>query len=97
MQTNFDVVFAVWGRLIGRQIEEFDASERAAFFARPQVSELASTPYGVLLDAGISAARRGSLPLELWLACVRASSAVHPSLVPPMLAAHPGGGPRRRT
>ena len=35
------------------------------------VIALAATPYAVLLDAGITAARRGSLPLGRWLATVR--------------------------
>ena len=44
--------------------------EQDAFFARPQVAELAATPYEVLLDAGIDAARHGVLPLERWLNAV---------------------------
>jgi hypothetical protein len=69
-------VFVLWCRLTGQEAAEFNADERAAFFARPQVAELAATAYPVLLDAGVMAARRGSLPLEHWLAGVRESKPV---------------------
>jgi hypothetical protein len=45
-------------------------NERRAFLARPQVHDLAETPYEILLDAGIDAARHGTLPLERWLHAV---------------------------
>jgi len=64
-------VFELWCRLTGSDPATFDEAEREAFYARPQVSALAAAPYEVLLDAGITAARRGSLPLERWLAAVR--------------------------
>jgi hypothetical protein len=68
-------VFELWCRLTGTDTTSFDEADREAFLARPQVPELAATPYPVLLDAGITAARRGSLPLERWLAAVRLSKA----------------------
>jgi hypothetical protein len=71
MLTADDTVFRLWCRLTGNESDEFSADERAAFLARPQIAELAATPYAVLLDAGIAAARRGSLPLERWLGAVR--------------------------
>jgi hypothetical protein len=71
MRTAQDTVFTLWCRLTGVDPAEFGEDEREAFLARPQVSELALTPYAVLLDAGITAARRGSLPLERWLGAVR--------------------------
>ena len=72
MKSSPETVFTVWCRLTGRDAAEIDRSERAAFFECPQVPELAETPYLQLLDAGISAALRGSLPLERWVAFVRA-------------------------
>jgi hypothetical protein len=66
-----ETVFVLWCRLTGNDPNEFDADERDAFLARPQVADLAAAPYAVLLDAGITAARRGSLPLERWLGAVR--------------------------
>lgn len=69
--TDPDTVFTLWCRLTGTDPAEFDGEEKAAFLARPQVGELASTPYEVLLDAGISAARHGALPLERWLGAVQ--------------------------
>jgi len=66
-----ELVFVLWCRLTGVDPREYDAEERDAFLARPQVKELARTPYAVLLDAGVSAARRSSLPLERWLGAVR--------------------------
>jgi hypothetical protein len=71
-------VFELWCRLTGSDPVTFDEAEREAFLARPQVPALAAVPYAVLLDAGITAARRGSLPLERWLAAVRL---VRPSAV----------------
>jgi hypothetical protein len=66
-------VLELWCRLTGTDADSFDEPEQEAFLARPQVPALAATPYPLLLDAGISAARRGSLPLERWLAAVRLS------------------------
>jgi hypothetical protein len=66
-----DVVFALWCRLTGVTPDELDGEQRLAFLERPQLDELAATPYPVLLDAGITAGRRGSLPLEYWLGAVR--------------------------
>lgn len=71
MQTDANTVYVLWCRLTGTPLDEFDAAERQAFLDRPQVRELASTPYEVLLDAGIDAARHGVLPLERWLHAVR--------------------------
>lgn len=70
MQTDKNTVFVLWCRLTGTDLGEFTDEERRAFQARPQVAELAETPYEVLLDAGIEAARHGSLPLERWLQAV---------------------------
>ncbi|HTZ45240.1 MAG TPA: hypothetical protein VMB79_15380 [Jatrophihabitans sp.] len=70
-----ETVFTLWCRLTGQDPAEFGADEREAFLARPQVRELAGTPYPILLDAGVSTARRGSLPLEHWL---RAAQAARP-------------------
>ncbi len=69
--TSQEKVFTLWCRLTGNEPTEFGDEERESFLARPQVRDLAGTPYEVLLDAGITAARRGSLPLERWLAAVR--------------------------
>ena len=70
MQTDAATVYKLWCRLTGTSPEEFSAEEQAAFLARPQVAELAATPYEMLLDAGIDAARHGMLPLERWLNAV---------------------------
>lgn len=71
MAVEDDTVFLLWCRLTGTDQGEFTADDRAAFLARPQIGELAATPYEVLLDAGVEAARRGTLPLERWLGAVR--------------------------
>jgi hypothetical protein len=71
MMTAEETVFILWCRLTGNDPTEFGDDEREAFIARPQVLELAQTPYAVLLDAGITAARRGSLPLERWVVALR--------------------------
>jgi len=68
--TAEETVFVLWCRLTGNDPGDFGQDEREAFVARPQVAELGQTPYAVLLDAGITAARRGSLPLERWLGAV---------------------------
>jgi hypothetical protein len=70
MQTDVDTVFVLWCRLTSTPMDEFSDEERREFLARPQIAELATTPYEVLLDAGIDAARRGQLPLERWLRAV---------------------------
>jgi hypothetical protein len=77
MQTDESTVFALWCRLTGTNPDEFDADERTAFLSRPQIRTLASTPYEELLEAGISAARHGSLPLEHWLAAVQPTRGVN--------------------
>jgi hypothetical protein len=71
MVTAEETVFVLWCRLTGNDPTDFSDDEREAFLARPQVVELAAVSYPVLLDAGITAARRGSLPLERWLGAVR--------------------------
>jgi len=72
MQTDANTVFVLWCRLTGTGLDEFSDDERRAFLARPQVQQLATTPYEVLLDAGIDTARHGTLPLERWLNAVAA-------------------------
>ena len=79
MQTDANTVFVLWCRLTGTPIGEFTDEERRAFLARPQVVRLAGTPYEVLLDAGIDAARHGTLPLERWLTAVET---VRPATAP---------------
>jgi hypothetical protein len=69
------MVLDLWCRLTGIDPETLDEAAQEAFLARPQVPALAATPYPALLDAGIAAARRGSLPLERWLAAVRLDQA----------------------
>ena len=71
VQTDKNTVFVLWCRLTGTELSDFTDAERRAFIARPQVAELAVTPYEVLLDAGIEAARNGTLPLERWLIAVQ--------------------------
>jgi hypothetical protein len=66
-----ETVFLLWCRLTGTDASQVSIDEREAFWARPQVPDLVATPYSVLLDAGITVARRGSLPLERWLNAVR--------------------------
>jgi hypothetical protein len=70
MHTDIDTVFVLWCRLTSTPLDDFTDDERREFLSRPQVAELAGTPYEVLLDAGIDAARRGTLPLERWLTAV---------------------------
>jgi hypothetical protein len=74
--TGEQTVFELWCRLTGTDAAQFDEPAREAFLARPQVPALAATPYPQLLDAGITAARRGSLPLERWLAAARLAAVV---------------------
>lgn len=76
MRSGQQVVFEVWCRITGNNPHEFDAEEREAFLGRPQVDELARTPYPMLLHAGVSVARRDSLPLERWLGAVRAGQPI---------------------
>jgi hypothetical protein len=71
MMTTQETVFVLWCRLTGNEPSDYGDEEREAFLARPEVRPLSLTPYSVLLDAGISSARRGSLPLERWLSAVR--------------------------
>jgi hypothetical protein len=70
MHTDANTVFVLWCRLTGTSLDEFTDDERRGFLARPQVTQLAATPYEVLLDAGIDTARHGTLPLERWLDAV---------------------------
>jgi hypothetical protein len=74
--TAAEKVFVLWCRLTGNNPTDFGTDERESFLARPQVDELALTPYPILLDAGITAARRGSLPLERWLGSIRTSESI---------------------
>jgi hypothetical protein len=71
VQTDANTVFVLWCRLTGNPIGEFTDQQRRDFIARPQVKVLAATPYEVLLDAGIEAARHGTLPLERWVSAVQ--------------------------
>jgi hypothetical protein len=71
VQTDANTVFVLWCRLTGTNLADFNDDERRGFLARPQVAELAVTPYEVLLDADIAAARHGTLPLERWLTAVQ--------------------------
>lgn len=68
--TDAETVFMLWCRLTGTDPAEFSPEEKLAFFDRPQVPQLATIPYEVLLDAGIAAARHATLPLERWLGAV---------------------------
>jgi hypothetical protein len=76
MMTAQETVFILWCRLTGNDANDFGEDERDAFLARPQVRELSVAPFAILLDAGISSARRGSLPLERWLTAVRSTHPV---------------------
>ncbi len=78
MRSAEQTVFHLWCRLTGNDPASFDEAELEAFVARPQVPELAAAPYPVLLEAGIAAARRGSLPLERWLDAVHRIRATRP-------------------
>jgi len=69
MTTTTDTVLRLWCRLTGETLT--DPVLRAAFLRRPQVDELATSPYPELLDAAIASAERGSLPLDRWLANLR--------------------------
>jgi hypothetical protein len=71
MITAEQTVFRLWCRLTENDPADFGPDEQEAFLARPQVRELSRTPYPLLLDAGIAAGRRKSLPLERWLGAVR--------------------------
>jgi hypothetical protein len=70
MHTDANTVFVLWCRLTGTGQEDFTDDEREAFLARPQVAQLSVVPYAVLLEAGVEAARHGTLPLERWLEAV---------------------------
>ena len=69
--TTANTVFVLWCRLTGTEIADVSDAERREFCGRDQVSELARVPYEVLLDAGIEAARHGTLPLERWVGAVQ--------------------------
>jgi hypothetical protein len=64
-------VFALWCSLTGTNSTDFDMDDRSAFYARPQMSALCSTPDAVLNDAAMYARKGRSLPLERWLAAVQ--------------------------
>ncbi|GAA1703729.1 hypothetical protein GCM10009765_61220 [Fodinicola feengrottensis] len=64
-------VFVLWCTLTRTDSTEFDADDRSAFYARPQMSALCSTPDSVLNDAAMYARKGRSLPLERWLAAVQ--------------------------
>jgi hypothetical protein len=70
-EMSTETVFLLWCRLTGIDPDRVEIEEREAFWARPQIPDLVATPYSVLLDAGVSVARRGSLPLERWWNAVR--------------------------
>lgn len=70
MVTDPDGVFVLWCRLTGHEVDLYADEEKEAFLARPQVDALTRTPREILLEAGLVAARRGSLPLERWLHAV---------------------------
>jgi hypothetical protein len=69
--TSPEIVFSLWCRLTGTDPTEFSTDEKQEFLSRPQVPELAALPFEVLLDAGISAAKHATLPLERWLNAVQ--------------------------
>ena len=69
--TTANTVFVLWCRLTGTEIADINDDERREFCRRDQVAELARVPYEVLLDAGIEAARHGTLPLERWVGAVQ--------------------------
>ena len=75
--TDTQTVFTLWCRLTGTDPCDFSSEEKLAFLARPQVPELATIPYEVLLDAGIASARHATLPLERWLEAVRTLRSVN--------------------
>ena len=66
-----NTVFVLWCRLTGTDIADF--TDRSAATSAPgrRSPNLRGTPYEVLLDAGIEAARHGTLPLERWLGAVQ--------------------------
>lgn len=76
MQTDENTVFTLWCRLTGTPEDDFTTEERQDFLRRPQVPDLAHTPYDVLLEAGIAAARQGSLPLERWVEAIGVTGSV---------------------
>lgn len=75
--TDAQTVFTLWCRLTGTDPDDFSPDEKIAFLARPQVPELATIPYEVLLDAGIASARHATLPLERWIGAVRTLRSVN--------------------
>jgi hypothetical protein len=64
-------VLALWCEFTRTDPDSLDAGDRLAFFRRPQVPALASTPDAVLRDTAEHVCRGRSLPLERWLAGVR--------------------------
>lgn len=83
MLTDPDSVFGLWCGLTGHEAALYAEEEKEAFLARPQVDALTMTPRADLIDAGIEAARRGSLPLERWLHAVRTARPERGELVDP--------------
>ena len=65
-------VLTLWCTLTGHDPERFDEPEREALLARTEIAKLADAPDAVLLAAGQAVCRGTSLPLERWLAAVRA-------------------------
>lgn len=76
MRTDQDTVVTVWCRLTGRAEGEFEIELN---LSQPEVAELARTPYPDLLEAAITAARQGCLPLANWLACVHELQSASPA------------------
>jgi hypothetical protein len=65
-------VLTLWCEYTATDPGSLDAGDRLAFLRRPQVPALAATPDAVLRDAAEQVCRGRSLPLERWLAGVRA-------------------------
>jgi hypothetical protein len=72
-----DAVLALWCEFTGTDAAALDPGGRLAFLRRPQVPALAATPDAVLRDAAETVVRGRSLPLERWLAAVRAVPREH--------------------
>jgi hypothetical protein len=71
MRNDRDTVLTVWCRLTGQDEDALPAVERGAFLARSEVLELSGIAYPDLLEAAITAARQGALPLDYWVDCAR--------------------------
>lgn len=66
--TAEETVLAMWCRLTGTPLTDLTDDQRHEFLTDPRVATLARTAYAVLLESGVSAARRGHLDLDEWLA-----------------------------